>query len=40
MQGFVNVRKVEFGKEGSDKRLIKEEDVRRSETLVIEAQKP
>lgn len=40
MMGFRNIRRVDFGKEGTDKRLIKEEEVRRSETLVIEAQKP
>ncbi|HRR19648.1 MAG TPA: methyltransferase domain-containing protein [Ignavibacteriales bacterium] len=38
--GFVNSKKVEFGKEGTDKRLIKEEQARKWETLVIEAQKP
>jgi hypothetical protein len=38
--GFVNVRKVEFGIEGTDKRLIKEKEVRKHETLVMEAQKP
>lgn len=38
--GFVNIKKVEYGKEGTDKRLIKEEEVRRVGTLVIEAQKP
>lgn len=38
--GFMNIRKVEFGKDGTDKRLIKEEEVRRIETLVLEAQKP
>lgn len=38
--GFINVRKVCFGEEGIDKRLIKEEPIRRDETLVIEAQKP
>jgi len=38
--GFVNIRKVEFGKEGTDKRLIKEEEVRRIDTIVLEAQKP
>ena len=38
--GFINIRKVEFGKDGIDKRLIKEEEVRRIETLVLEAQKP
>jgi predicted SAM-dependent methyltransferase len=40
MTGFVNVRKVEFGIEGTDKRLIKEKEVRKHETLVMEAQKP
>ena len=38
--GFINIRKVEFGKDGTDKRLIKEEEGRRHETLVLEAQKP
>jgi len=38
--GFINIKEVEFGKEGIDKRLIKEEEVRKFETLVIEAQKP
>jgi len=38
--GFVNSKKVEFGKEGTDIRLIKEENARKWETLVIEAQKP
>lgn len=38
--GFVNVREVEFGIEGTDKRLIKEKESRREGTLVIEAQKP
>jgi predicted SAM-dependent methyltransferase len=38
--GFINIQKVEFGKEGADKRLIKEREVRRVGTLVIEAQKP
>jgi predicted SAM-dependent methyltransferase len=38
--GFINVRKVEFRQEGTDKRLIKEEEARKHETLVIEAQKP
>jgi len=37
--GFINVRKVPFGKDGDDKRLIKEEEVRETGTLVIEAQK-
>jgi predicted SAM-dependent methyltransferase len=40
VSGFVNIRKVDFGNEGTDKRLIKEEEVRRKWTLVIEAQKP
>ena len=38
--GFVNVKVVKYGKEGSDKRLIKEEYVREWVTLVMEAQKP
>jgi predicted SAM-dependent methyltransferase len=38
--GFINIRKVEFGIEGTDIRLIKEEDVRKYDTLVLEAQKP
>lgn len=37
--GFINIRKVKFGIEGTDKRLIKEETVREWSTLVIEAQK-
>lgn len=37
--GFINIKKVEFGKEGNDKRLIKEEEIRRWETIVMEAQK-
>ncbi|MDD2604608.1 MAG: methyltransferase domain-containing protein [Desulfobacteraceae bacterium] len=40
LQGFVNIKKVEFGKEGTDHRLIKEKESRKHETLVIEAQKP
>jgi predicted SAM-dependent methyltransferase len=40
MQGFVNIKKVEFGKTGSDRRLIKEEKVRENETLVMECSKP
>jgi len=36
---FSNIKKVEFGIEGTDKRIIKEEDVRKWETIVIEAQK-
>jgi len=39
-KGFVNIKKVEFGKEGSDTRLIKEQEIRKIETLVMEAQKP
>jgi predicted SAM-dependent methyltransferase len=38
--GFVNIKVVEYGKGGSDKRLIKEEECRREGTIVIEAQKP
>jgi hypothetical protein len=38
--GFINIKKVKFGEEGSDLRLIKEEAVRKWETLVVEAQKP
>lgn len=37
--GFVNVKVVKFGKEGIDKRLIKEENIREWVTLVMEAQK-
>jgi predicted SAM-dependent methyltransferase len=40
LSGFINVRKVKFGKEGSDPRLIKEQEPRFSDTLVMEAQKP
>lgn len=40
LQGFINIKEVEFGVEGTDKRLIKEEEVRKDGTLVIEAQKP
>lgn len=40
LTGFVNVKKVIFGEEGTDKRLIKEEEVRKIDSLVIEAQKP
>ena len=40
ISGFINIKTVEFGKTGTDKRLIKEEEVRKYETLVIEAQKP
>jgi predicted SAM-dependent methyltransferase len=38
--GFINIKRVKFGKEGTDKRLIKEEEIRKWETLVVEAQKP
>ena len=38
--GFINVKVVKFGKEGTDKRLIIEESVREWCTLVMEAQKP
>jgi predicted SAM-dependent methyltransferase len=38
--GFENIKEVEFGKTGTDTRLIKEEQVRESETLVVEALKP
>lgn len=38
--GFVNIKRVKFGEEGTDKRLIKEENTRKEVTLVIEAQKP
>jgi predicted SAM-dependent methyltransferase len=38
--GFVDIRKVLYGTEGIDKRLIKEEKAREVGTLVLEAQKP
>lgn len=38
--GFINVKKVVYGEEGSDPRLIKETASRKCESLVIEAQKP
>jgi predicted SAM-dependent methyltransferase len=38
--GFMCINKVEFGKEGKDKRLIKEKDAGKFESLVMEAQKP
>ena len=38
--GFINVKKVEYGIKGHDKRLIKETETRKFESLVIEAQKP
>lgn len=37
--GFINVREVKYGEEGTDANLIKEEPVRAWETLVIECQK-
>ncbi|MDT7831926.1 methyltransferase domain-containing protein [Flavobacteriaceae bacterium S356] len=38
--GFVDVKEVAFGEEGTDPRLIKEEPYRKDETLVVEARKP
>ena len=38
--GFINIKRVNFGKEGTDHNLIIEQEVRRWETLVIEVQKP
>jgi SAM-dependent methyltransferase len=38
--GFVNIKRVDFGKEGTDRNLIIEQEIRRWETLVIEVQKP
>jgi len=38
--GFTDIRKVEYGSGGKDKRLIKEKESRRHESLVIEMQKP
>lgn len=38
--GFINIKKVDYGKEGSDPRLIKEPETRKLESLVMEAQKP
>jgi predicted SAM-dependent methyltransferase len=38
--GYTNINVVEYGKGGRDLRLIKEEEVRKFESLVIEAQKP
>jgi len=38
--GFTNIKNVKYGEEGSDKRLIKELDSRKSESFVMEAQKP
>lgn len=39
-QGFINIRTVKFGTDGIDRRLIKEEEIRKPYSLVIEAQKP
>jgi predicted SAM-dependent methyltransferase len=38
--GFVDIKKVRFGEEGADQRLIKDNMVRKHESLVIEARKP
>ena len=38
--GFIHIKSIEFGKEGSDKRLIKEKPDREIGSLTIEAQKP
>lgn len=38
--GFINIKKVDYGIGGQDKRLIKEREIRKFESLVIEAQKP
>ena len=38
--GFVNIKKVLYGVEGTDKQLIKEPDNHKNQSLVIEAQKP
>ena len=40
INGFININSVGYGKTGSDKRLIKELELREFETLIIEAQKP
>jgi hypothetical protein len=37
--GFKNIRRVEFGKEGTDTRLIHEEESRKKWSIVMEAQK-
>lgn len=39
-QGFMNIRPIKFGSQGVDKRLIKEEEIRKPFSLVLEAQKP
>jgi predicted SAM-dependent methyltransferase len=39
-RGFIRINEVQFGEEGHDNRLIKEEEVRKFETIVMEAQKP
>ena len=38
--GFTGIRRVAYGTEGTDRRLIKEEPFREWETLVVEARKP
>ena len=38
--GFKNIKKVEYGSEGSDKRLIKDPESRKKVSLVMEAQNP
>ncbi len=37
--GFTNIREIEFGC-GTDEKLIKDQEVRREESLYLEAQKP
>ena len=37
--GFTNIREIEFGC-GTDEKLIKDQEVRREESLYVEAQKP
>ena len=38
--GFINVKKVEYGIEGHDQRLIKEPESRKFESIVMEAKRP
>ncbi len=40
LHGFINIKCVEYGKEGTDSRLIKETETRKFESLAMEAQKP
>jgi predicted SAM-dependent methyltransferase len=40
LQGFINTSEVEYGLSGSDPRLIKEQPLRKDESLIVEAQKP